>query len=777
MHRFIIAFIVLTGLCLFAFSENEQSPPFDVNYAPSSIQWSVFVPASGCVLTVSGPGGYYWRQEYASNSRPEFSVTDHQGMPLPEGPYRWELVAQLPPGPGGEAPDEPNPIVSGSFLISGGVIIPKPDDAQPAMVEEGAPLRSLFLDREGRLGLGTTVPQSQLHLKGSRPAFTLEDTTTGGRGYTLRSLEKGDGSLGLFDHAGEARWLVDSEGRIGINTTKPTSTLTVDGYIEATKGFLVNGKPVMGGIGFGPNGGTQPLAWESSDNNYFGIGSGGPGGLKNSFFGGMAGNMNTGSQNSFFGYEAGYNNGAGEANSFFGWAAGKNNTTGEANSFFGDAAGFHNNTGDLNAFFGTNAGFLNGASCNSFFGSNAGYSNVTGRDNAFFGFEAGLLNTASSNSFFGRSAGRSNTTGPYNSFFGFEAGYSNTSADGNSFFGFEAGYSSTTAGSNSFFGDRAGRANTGAANAFFGASAGISNTSGYGNNFFGMLAGYWNTSGAFNSFLGTNAGVSNTIENYNTFIGAYADLAPGPAPGSVTNATAIGARAYVAQSNSLVLGSIPNVNGATSYVNVGIGTTMPARQLHVAGPNAVFRMDRSTDTASFILVRTDPTGATPWKTFVVGTNASGPNQGEFIINDIGSAVGGGGNRRMTITNDGSVTFTGQVYAAGFTPTSSRAFKTNIRTFENALETVNRLRGVRFEWKDSGKPAVGLIAEEVNEVLPEVVAQEGGKARGVNYANLVAVLVEAVKEQQKTIEKLERQQDELTGLKAEVERLRLLLQER
>ncbi len=72
MGRFIVAFIVLTGLCLFAFSENEQNRPFDVSYAQSVIQWSVFVPASGCVLTVSGPNGYYWRQEYASNSRPEF---------------------------------------------------------------------------------------------------------------------------------------------------------------------------------------------------------------------------------------------------------------------------------------------------------------------------------------------------------------------------------------------------------------------------------------------------------------------------------------------------------------------------------------------------------------------------------------------------------------------------------------------------------------------------------------------------------------------------------
>jgi len=74
-------------------------------------------------------------------------------------------------------------------------------------------------------------------------------------------------------------------------------------------------------------------------------------------------------------------------------------------------------------------------------------------------------------------------------------------------------------------------------------------------------------------------------------------------------------------------------------------------------------------------------------------------------------------------------------------------KDNVRTYENALDTVNRLRGVSFDWKDSGKPSVGLIAEEVAKVVPEVVAYNDGSATGVNYASLVGVLVEAVKEQQ------------------------------
>jgi hypothetical protein len=360
------------------------------------------------------------------------------------------------------------------------------------------------------------------------------------------------------------------------------------------------------------------------------------------------------------------------------------------------------------------------------------------------------------------------TEGPFNNFFGTGAGSGNM-GDANSFFGGYAGFANTTGFYNSFFGRSAGQSNTnGYENSFFGRVAGFTNTTGYGNAFFGGYAGFSNTTGVNNSFFGEAAGISNTVENYNTFVGYDANLYPGadPATNPVTNATAIGTKAYVAQSNSLVLGSIAGLNAATSNVNVGIGTPAPARQLHIRGDNAVFRMDRSTDTAAFMLVRTDA-GGNPQKTFVVGTNASGASTGEFVINDLGAAVAGPGNRRMTITNNGAIEFTGIVTAPAFIPTSSLAFKTNVQTYENALDTVNRLRGVRFDWKESGEPSVGLIAEEVDRVIPEVVSHDGGSARGVNYAALVGVLVEAVKEQQKVVQQQQTELDSLKELKAKV----------
>jgi len=184
---------------------------------------------------------------------------------------------------------------------------------------------------------------------------------------------------------------------------------------------------------------------------------------------------------------------------------------------------------------------------------------------------------------------------------------------------------------------------------------------------------------------------------------------------------------------------------------IGLGIDNPVRQLHLQGPNATFRMDRNADTAAFLLVRTSPSDLNSvWKTFVVGANASGVNNGEFIINDYGSAVGGtGALRRMTIKNNGDVDFPGNLTAKTLNPTSSIRYKKDITPIVHATDSLEKLRGVHFNWKDDGTPSLGLIAEEVAEVFPEVVQRnpENGQVEALNYSALTAVLVEALKEQE------------------------------
>jgi hypothetical protein len=64
-----------------------------------------------------------------------------------------------------------------------------------------------------------------------------------------------------------------------------------------------------------------------------------------------------------------------------------------------------------------------------------------------------------------------------------------------------------------------------------------------------------------------------------------------------------------------------------------------------------------------------------------------------------------------------------------------------------------LEGVRFDWIDNDKPSVGLIAQDVEKVLPELVETSGDGTKSVSYGNIIGVLIEAIKEQQKLIDQL------------------------
>ena len=107
--------------------------------------------------------------------------------------------------------------------------------------------------------------------------------------------------------------------------------------------------------------------------------------------------------------------------------------------------------------------------------------------------------------------------------------------------------------------------------------------------------------------------------------------------------------------------------------------------------------------------------------------------------------------------------------------SARRFKQDIRPLEGAAELLSRLRGVRFRWKPEfgGTEDIGFLAEEVAEVLPEVVQRNPatGEIEGVDYTRIVAVVVEAFKAQQQRLEQLMRQ---LEALEREVQHLRQLL---
>jgi len=107
---------------------------------------------------------------------------------------------------------------------------------------------------------------------------------------------------------------------------------------------------------------------------------------------------------------------------------------------------------------------------------------------------------------------------------------------------------------------------------------------------------------------------------------------------------------------------------------------------------------------------------------------------------------------------------GSAIANSWIAYSSIKHKENVEKLENALDKVLQLRGVNFNWKKSKKEDVGLIAEEVAEVIPRAVEydeKDGTTPIGLDYTRLVPYLIECVKEQQGRILDLEKKVSEMS----------------
>jgi hypothetical protein len=108
----------------------------------------------------------------------------------------------------------------------------------------------------------------------------------------------------------------------------------------------------------------------------------------------------------------------------------------------------------------------------------------------------------------------------------------------------------------------------------------------------------------------------------------------------------------------------------------------------------------------------------------------------------------------TLVVTGGVGVSGQLTAATLVETSSIAFKEDVNPITGALDSIMNLVGVTYARKDTHKYEAGLIAEEVNKVLPDLVSKdENGDPHGIQYTKLTAYLIEAVKSLKAEIDQL------------------------
>jgi len=139
----------------------------------------------------------------------------------------------------------------------------------------------------------------------------------------------------------------------------------------------------------------------------------------------------------------------------------------------------------------------------------------------------------------------------------------------------------------------------------------------------------------------------------------------------------------------------------------------------------------------------------------VGVGTSNPSKKFEVVGDISCS---------------GVYATGNIYATGdvtafYSNTSDERLKTNIKTIENPLNIIANIRGVRFNWNDEAKEInefvdldkreIGVLAQEVEKELPEVIKEGFSGYKAVRYEKIIAVLIEGMKEQQSKINTLER----------------------
>jgi len=384
---------------------------------------------------------------------------------------------------------------------------------------------------------------------------------------------------------------------------------------------------------------------------------------------------------------------------------------------------------------GTGSSLMHLTEDNYFIGHQAGRSITTGLYNSFIGYEAGVNTTeGSSNVFIGHKSGLENLSGYYNVFIGNSTGQDNTTGTSNIIIGDEAGISNTEGSGNVIMGDWAGYSNTeGSHNVFIGDQAGRSNNTGWDNIFIGPYAGETNTIGEYNVFMGLSAGETNEDGNSNTFIGAGSGYDNVSGSENVSIGLLTGA-ANTGNNNTFV-GSYAGELNELGDNNVFIG--------YGAGQNETGSGKLYIDNANILgdpLIYGEFSDTDPYLNITASTDVTGD---------------------MGVT--GNMGVDGDITGTNITEISDLRWKTNIGDYDNALMQVTKLRGVTYNWINDGtkrlnpnKPQIGLIAQDVEKVIPELVRTDQQGDKSVNYSKLTVVLLEALKEQQKMIEELQRE---------------------
>lgn len=263
----------------------------------------------------------------------------------------------------------------------------------------------------------------------------------------------------------------------------------------------------------------------------------------------------------------------------------------------------------------------------------------------------------------------------------------------------------------------------------------------------------WNTSGDLSTYLssgGVRGSFTASVINAGSInLGSGGNIITGNVTTNTVNSnvsltskvlTLVGGTGLLStngevRANSLAIGTQNNRFTVSSLGAVVSASTISGTSLKVGGSG------------------TPAAGAVNASSLAIGTSNS-----QFTVSSLGEVVSTSIRSNGTLTCNSfevktgteasvaSINVNGDATARSFNSTSSLRYKQNVQPLCNALDTIEKLQGVTFDWKKTGQSDVGLIAEHVNEVLPQfVLKNEQGEPTAVDYGKLTSVLIEAVKE--------------------------------
>jgi len=219
-----------------------------------------------------------------------------------------------------------------------------------------------------------------------------------------------------------------------------------------------------------------------------------------------------------------------------------------------------------------------------------------------------------------------------------------------------------------------------------------------------------------------------------------------PTIGLTNNSTTIGTTAISLGSSSTTLAGLTSVS-STGFTGALTGNASTATTLATARAINGVNFD-----GSAAITVTAAAGTLSGATLASGVTASSLTS----VGTLGTLTVSGATATGALTVTGAITATGDITAYF---TSDKRHKNNIQTIPNALEKVTKLNGVTWEWNDDvnevtkSTPKTGLIAQEVQEVLPEVVKTRDDGFLALDYSKMMGLMVEAIKEQQTQIHSL------------------------